>query len=75
MQQLLDFGSHFRQIVQYFCQASQVIDVFSNEGCLQASEEIYLAGLSLPPLARGAMHLDRLGIASIRKISCKFVRE
>nr|XP_027067665.1 uncharacterized protein LOC113693307 [Coffea arabica] len=48
--------------------ANQVADILANEGCRHDREEIYLAASALPQIARGAFHLDRLGVASLRRL-------
>ena len=75
MQQLFAFSAHFPQISPCFRQVNQVADVLVNVRCSHVGEEIYFAISSLPPLARGAMCLDKLGIASIMKIPHRHVWE
>ena len=68
VQQLVGLVSHFPRIRHCYRQANQVADILANEDCRQGHVEIYLAASALPQLARGAYHLDRIGVASIRVV-------
>ena len=75
VQQLVGLVSHFPRIHHYFRQANQVADILANEGYRQGRKEIYLAASALPQLVRGAFHLDRIGVVSIRQLRRYVVRE
>ncbi|XP_027150296.1 uncharacterized protein LOC113750530 [Coffea eugenioides] len=68
IQQLLELRGHFLRVSHCLRQANQVADALSNVGCAQGGEKIYTSSLALPPEARGAMRLDRVGVPSVRRM-------
>ena len=66
--QLFGLLHHVPRVRHCYRQANQVADTLASEGCRLGREEIYLAASALPQIARGAFHLDRLGVAALRRM-------